>query len=69
MDFLIGMLQVQKLRGYNLDAALAVGWEFVQVVIILAKLYVVLAFYHFFWGVLNTFFNWIKSPYLPFKSS
>ena len=55
--------------GYNLGGALAVGFEFVQVVIILAKLYVVLAFYHFFWGVLNTFFNWIKSPYLPFKSS
>ena len=55
--------------GYTVDGALAVGWEFVQVVIILAKLYVVLAFYHFFWGVLNTFFNWIKSPYLPFKSS
>jgi hypothetical protein len=55
--------------GYTIDGALAVGWEFVQVVIILAKLYVVLAFYHFFWGVLNTFFNWIKSPYLPFKSS
>lgn len=55
--------------GYTVDGALAVGWEFVQVVIILAKLYVVLAFYHFFWGVLNTFFNWIKSPYLPFKSN
>ena len=55
--------------GYTIDGALAVGLEFVQVVIILAKLYVVLAFYHFFWGVLNTFFNWIKSPYLPFKSS
>ena len=55
--------------GYKLDGAVAVGWEYVQVVIILAKLYVALAFYHFFWGVLNTFFNWIKSPYLPFKSS
>lgn len=54
--------------GYNLEGALAVGWEFVQVAIILAKLYVALAFYHFFWGVLNTFFNWIKSPSLPFKS-
>ena len=30
--------------GYTVDGALAVGWEFVQVVIILAKLYVVLAF-------------------------
>ena len=58
-----------EVTGYNPESAVAVGWEFAQVVLILAKLYVVLAFYHFFWGVLNTFFNWIKSPYLPFKSS
>ena len=68
-DFMNWDVTGSEASGYTVDAALAVGWEFVQVVIILAKLYVVLAFYHFFWGVLNTFFNWIKSPYLPFKSS
>ena len=55
--------------GYNLDGALAVGWEYVQVVVILVQLYVALAFYSFFYGILSSLFNWIKSPYLPFKSS
>ena len=54
--------------GYNLDGALAVGWEYVQVVVILVQLYVALAFYSFFYGILSSLFNWIKAPYLPFKS-
>lgn len=68
-NFMNWDLTGSEVTGYNPESAVAVGWEFAQVVLILAKLYVVLAFYHFFWGVLNTFFNWIKSPYLPFKSS
>ena len=68
-DFFTWDLATSDATGHNLDAVFAVGWKYVQVVLILAKLYVAIAFYHFFWGVLNTFFNWIKSPYLPFKSS
>ena len=58
-----------EVSGYNLGSVVVLGWEFVQVVIILAQLYVALAFYHFFYGILSSLFNWIKSPYLPFKSS
>jgi len=46
----------------------AVAWELVGVVLILAKLYVSLAIYNFMYGLLSTFVGWIKSPYLPFKS-
>jgi len=68
-DFFSWDVTGSEASGYNLEGALAVGWEYVQVVIILAQLYVALAFYHFFFGILSSLFNWIKSPYLPFKSS
>jgi len=68
-DFFSWDVTGSEASGYNLEGALAVGWEYVQVVIILAQLYVALAFYHFFFGILNSLFILIKSPYLPFKSS
>ena len=68
-DFFSWDVTGSEATGYNLDGALAVGWEYVQVAIILAQLYVALAFYSFFYGILSSLFNWIKSPYLPFKSS
>ena len=68
-DFFSWDVTGSEASGYSLEGALAVGWEYVQVVIILAQLYVALAFYHFFFGILSSLFNWIKSPYLPFKSS
>lgn len=48
---------------------MSVAWEYVGVIVVLAKLYVVLAFYHFFYGLISSLVNWIKSPYLPFKSN
>jgi len=68
-DFFSWSVTAGEVSGYNLDSVVVLGWEFVQVVIILAQLYVALAFYHFFYGILSSLFNWIKSPYLPFKSS
>jgi hypothetical protein len=68
-DFFSWSVTGGEVSGYNLDSVVVLGWEFVQVVIILAQLYVALAFYHFFYGILSSLFNWIKSPYLPFKSS
>ena len=62
-------ITVDGALGYNLESFVAVAKEYIQVVIILANLYVALAFYHFFFGILSSLFNWIKSPYLPFKSS
>lgn len=45
-----------------------VGWNFVGVAVILAQMYVTLALYKFYWTILNTLFNFIKNPYLPFRS-
>jgi len=68
-DFFSWDITVDGALGYNLESFVAVAKEYIQVVIILANLYVALAFYHFFFGILSSLFNWIKSPYLPFKSS
>ena len=68
-DFFAWDITGSEATGYNLNGALAVGWEYVQVAITLAQLYVALAFYSFFYGVLSSLFNWIKSPYLPFKAN
>ena len=46
----------------------ASAWGFVQVAVILAKLYVVMAIYTWVWTILNTLFNWVKSPSLPIRS-
>ena len=53
--------------GY-LGGLIGAAWQFVNVAIILAQLYLTLAFYKFFWGILSTFFNFIKNPYLPFRN-
>jgi len=43
-------------------------WGLVQVAVILAKLYVVMAIYKWIWTILNTLFNFISNPYLPMRS-
>lgn len=53
--------------AWSLEGFYAVLWEYVGVLVILAKLYVALAIYNFFYGILSSFVNWIKNPYLPFK--
>ena len=55
--------------GYTIDGLVAVGYEYAQVILILAKLYLALAIYHFFYGILSTLTRWIQRPSLPFKSS
>ncbi|MGK0253147.1 MAG: hypothetical protein ACI9OE_000607 [Mariniflexile sp.] len=52
---------------WSINGFFAVIWEYIGVLVILAKLYVALAIYHFFYGIISSFVNWIKSPYLPFK--
>ena len=58
------------MTGGNWDPAdlVTVGWNFVGVAVILAQMYVTLALYKFYWTILNTLFNFIKNPYLPFRS-
>ena len=77
LDFVGGVLKTfngwdltgSGASGYNIAGLVAVGYEYVQVILILAKLYLALAIYHFFYGVLSTLTRWIQKPSLPFKSS
>jgi hypothetical protein len=55
--------------AWSLDGFMSVIWEYVGVVVVLAKLYVVLAIYKFFYSIITSFVNWIRNPYLPFKSN
>ena len=43
-------------------------WSVVQVAVILAKLYIVMAIYKWIWTILNTLFNFISNPYLPMRT-
>jgi len=54
--------------NWNMDNLINVGWTYVGVALILAQMYVTLALYSFYWNILNTLFNFIKNPYLPFRS-
>ena len=77
LDFIGGILETfngwdltgSGASGYNINGLVAVGYEYVQVILILAKLYLALAIYHFFYGILSTLTRWIQKPSLPFKSS
>jgi hypothetical protein len=54
--------------AWSLNGFMSVIWEYVGVAVVLAKLYVSLAIYKFFYSIISNLVNWIKSPYLPFKS-
>lgn len=62
-----GYATTSSIQGYW-GGVIGAAWGFVNVAIILAQLYLTLAFYKFFWGLLSTFFNFIKNPYLPFRT-
>ena len=53
--------------AWSWSGLMSVAWEFVGVLVILAKLYVVVAIYKFFYSIITSLINWLKSPYLPFK--
>ena len=54
--------------GWDVGNLVGVGYQYVGVAVILAKVYVVMALYNFFWSILNTLFNFVKNPFLPFKT-
>ena len=56
-------------EAYTLSSLVAVGYEYANVILILAQLYLALAIYHFFYGILSTLTRWIQSPSVPFKTS
>lgn len=55
--------------GWSWIGLIGVAAGFVQVVFILAQLYVSLAVYHFIYGLISTFVGWVKSPSIPIKTS
>jgi hypothetical protein len=55
-------------EAWSLNGFYSVVWEYVGVAVVLAKLYVSLAIYKFFYSIISSLVNWIKSPYLPFKT-
>ena len=68
-DFFSWDLTGSDATGYTIDGLVAVGWEYAQVILILAKLYLSLAIYHWVYGIVSTLAKWITSPSLPFKTS
>lgn len=54
--------------GWSIEGLIGAAMGFVAVIIMLIQLYVSLAVYGFLYGLANTFVNWVKAPYLPFKS-
>ena len=57
-----------SVSAWSWDGLISVAWEYVGVAIVLAKLYVVLPIYKFFYSIITSLVNWLKRPYLPFKS-
>lgn len=68
-DFFSWDLTGSDATGYTIDGLVAVGWEYAQVILILAKLYLALAIYNWVYGLVSTLAKWISSPSLPFKTS
>ena len=56
-------------EAWSVNGFYAVLWQYVGVVAILAKLYVSIAIYYFFYGIISSLVKWIKSPYLPFRTN
>lgn len=54
--------------AWSWEGLVAVGWELVGAVLILARMFVSLAVFHFLYSLLTSFVGWVRSPYLPFKS-
>ena len=62
-----------SMLGYGGDAwtiagAMGVFAAFIGVLLTLINLYINIVIYKFFFGLVSTLVNWIKGPYLPFKS-
>ena len=76
LDFVSGVISdwmswdvsVSSGDAWSWSGLVAIGWNLVGALLILARMYVSLAVYHFLYGLISTFAGWLKSPYLPFKS-
>jgi hypothetical protein len=54
--------------GWSIESLVGAGMAFVAIIMMLLQLYISLAVYSFLYGMAATFVNWVKAPYLPFKS-
>ena len=55
-------------EAWTMEGAQSVFGGFIAVLVILILLYINLIIYKFVYGLLTTLVNWVKSPYIPFKS-
>ena len=63
----LGMLGMGG-EAWTMAGALGVFGSFIAVLLTLINLYINVVIYKFFFGLVSTLVNWIKGPYLPFKS-
>ena len=54
--------------AWTMAGAMGVFASFVSILFILINLYVNVVIYQFLFGLVSSLVNWIKGPYLPFKS-
>jgi len=55
-------------KAWTMAGAMGVFGAFVGVLFTLINLYVNVVIYKFIFGLLSTLVNWVKGPYLPFRS-
>jgi hypothetical protein len=54
--------------NWSMDNLGAVAWSYVGVAVLVAQWTFVILVWQFFWGLLSTLFNFVKNPYLPFRT-
>jgi hypothetical protein len=55
-------------EAWTMPGAMGVFASFVAVLVTLINLYINVVIYQFLFGLVSTLVNWVKGPYLPFKS-
>ena len=54
--------------NWNMDNLGMTAWAYVGVAVLVAQWTFVILVWQFFWGLLSTLFNFVKNPYLPFRT-
>tara|TARA_Y100001970_G_C14057772_1_gene762524 strand:- start:173 stop:961 length:789 start_codon:yes stop_codon:yes gene_type:complete len=72
MEDLLAMIDLRAegyimVDGWSVEGLLQLLSMYVAPLVILIQLFITLAIYHFVYGLISTFLNWIKGPYFPIK--
>ena len=72
MEDLLYMLDLRSdgvinVDGWSVDGLLELLGMYIAPLVILIQLFITLAIYHFAYGLISTFLNWVKGPYFPIK--